>query len=214
MKTYRTLFLDLDDTLYPNTSGLWQAIGDRIHAYMIEQVGISPDHAEQLRRSYYQTHGTTLNGLRIEHQIDPYDYLDYVHRVPIEKFIDPNPQLQKMLQRIPQKRVVFTNAHQDHAQRVLHRLGVFELIDQIVDITALDFINKPKPTAYRKALSLSGEMEPEACVLVDDRAVNLVPGKAIGMTTVLIGESQTHASIDYCLQSITELVEAVPGLAS
>jgi pyrimidine and pyridine-specific 5'-nucleotidase len=108
--------------------------------------------------------------------------------------------------------VVFTNAHQEHAQRVLRRLGVLKQIDQILDITALNFENKPKPIAYKRALALAGETEPELCVLVDDRTPNLIPGKVIGMTTVLVGDKQPHNSVDYHLQQITELIKIVPGL--
>ena len=35
---FETLFFDLDDTLYPPTSGLWDAIGERIETFMREYV--------------------------------------------------------------------------------------------------------------------------------------------------------------------------------
>lgn len=212
MSRYRTLFLDLDDTLYPSANGLWQAIGDRILAYMTERLAIPAEKANALRAEYFRSHGTTLNGLRIHFQVDPYDYLDFVHDIPINDLLQPDPELRDMLAILPQKRVVFTNASLDHAKRILSRLGIEHEIDQVIDIITLEFQNKPKPSAYQRALSLAGEYEPYACLMVDDRVINLFPGKAIGMTTVVVGDSDTDPRIDFRISRITELTKTVPDL--
>ncbi len=212
MTGYRTLLLDLDDTLYPSTCGLWQAIGDRILAFMTERLGIPADKADALRAEYYHAYGTTLNGLRIHFQVDPHDYLTFVHNVPVIDLLQPDPKLRTMLANLPQKRVIFTNASHDHAERVILRLGIENVIDQVIDIIALDFQNKPKPDAYKKALSLANEQNPTACLIVDDRVVNLIPAKSLGMTTVLISDDQTHPQIDFCVSRISELSSVVPSL--
>ena len=212
MSDYRILFLDLDDTLYPSTCGLWQAIGDRILDFMTDRLDISALKADELRKQYFQAYGTTLNGLQIHHNVDPLDYLNFVHDVPIDSFLQPDPELREMLDRVIQKRVIFTNASRDHAERVLNRLGIEEQIDQVIDIISLDYHNKPEPDAYSRALSLTGENDPSACLLVDDRSRNLIPGKAMGMTTVLVGEDDPDPSIDFQINIITQLTETVPGL--
>ena len=212
MTSYRTLLLDLDDTLYPSTSGLWQAIGDRILAFMTERLGVPADKADTLRAEYLHSYGTTLNGLRIHFQIDPNEYLTFVHKVPIDDFLQPDPILRAMLASLPQKRVVFTNSSHYHAERVILQLGIEGEIDQVIDIFALDFINKPEPEAYRKALSLTGEHDPTACLVVDDRLVNLIPAKSLGMTTVLINDDQRHPQIDFYINHINELTHVVPQL--
>jgi putative hydrolase of the HAD superfamily len=212
MSNYRVLFLDLDDTLYPSTCGLWQAIGDRIITFMTDRLDISAQKANELRQDYYRTYGTTLNGLRKHHNVDPLDYLNFVHDVPIDSFLQPDPELRKMLTNVVQKRVIFTNASCDHAERVLNRLGIEEQIDQVIDIITLDYHNKPEPSAYLRALSLTGENDPSACLLVDDRSRNLIPGGAMGMTTVLIGEDDPDPNIDFQINIITQLTRTVPGL--
>ena len=212
MSDYRILFLDLDDTLYPSTCGLWQAIGDRILDFMTDRLDISALKADELRKQYFQAYGTTLNGLQIHHNVDPLDYLNFVHDVPIDSFLQPDPELREMLDRVIQKRVIFTNASRDHAERVLNRLGIEEQIDQVIDIISLDYHNKPEPDAYSRALSLTGENDPSACLLVDDRSRNLIPGKAMGMTTVLVGEDDPDPSIDFQINIITQLTDTVPGL--
>ena len=39
--SYRVAFLDLDDTLYPPSSGVWDAIGERIQIFMMDRLGLS-----------------------------------------------------------------------------------------------------------------------------------------------------------------------------
>jgi putative hydrolase of the HAD superfamily len=212
MPNFRILFLDLDDTLYPSDCGLWQAIGDRIIDFMTDRLNISAGRANELRQEYFRAYGTTLNGLLIHHHVDPLDYLNFVHDVPLDVFIQPNPELHEMLTNISAKRVIFTNASRDHAERVLGRLGIEEQIDQIIDIITLDYHNKPKTIAYTRALSLAGEEDPTACLLVDDRSRNLIPGGAMGMTTVLVGEEETDPRIDFHINLITQLILTVPGL--
>lgn len=212
MSTYRTLLLDLDDTLYPSTCGLWEAIGDRIIAFMTDRLDLSTKRANELRTDYFQAYGTTLNGLQKHHNVDPLDYLNFVHDVPIDIFLQPDHELRVMLSNVVQKRVIFTNASRDHAERVLKRLGIEKQIDQVIDIISLDYRNKPEPGAYSRALSLSGENDPSACLLVDDRSRNLIPGGAMGMTTVLVGGEDPDPSIDFHINLITQLTRTVPGL--
>jgi putative hydrolase of the HAD superfamily len=212
MSRYHTIFLDLDDTLYPNTSGVWEAIGVRINRYMHEKVGIPAGRVAALRDQYFRAYGTTLNGLMIHHQVDPRDYLDYVHQVPIEDMLRPDPDLRRTLLSLPQRRVVFTNASSDHAERVLRVLGLEGGIDQVVDILALELVNKPRPESFQRAMALSGESEAAACVAVDDAVRNLTTADALGMTTVLVGRSDGCEAVDFCVSRAADLLKAIPSL--
>ncbi len=212
MSRLRTILFDLDDTLYPSSSGVWQAIGERINEYMRQRLGIPPDHVPRLREEYFHTYGTTLNGLVALHHIQPEDYLDFVHDLPIEDRLQPDPELRLMLESLPQRRVVFTNASRKHAERVLECLGVRHVIDAIVDILTLDLCNKPRPEAYVRALDIVGERDPQACVAVDDLPANLQTAKSLGMTTVLVGNHRADAGIDRRIARVTDLVRALPEL--
>lgn len=212
MTGFRTVFLDLDDTLYPNTSGIWEAIGERINRYMLEVVGIPSGRVAALRDQYFRAYGTTLNGLMLHHHVDPHDYLDYVHQVPIEDMIQPDLDLQRALGSLPQQRVVFTNASAGHAERVIRALGLEASIDRVVDIVALELVNKPRPESFLKAMALSGEKEAAACVTVDDALRNLITAHSLGMTTALVGRTDGCESVDYCLPRAADLVQAIPAL--
>ena len=213
MARYRTLLLDLDDTIYPASSGLWEVIGDRINRFMIEVVGIKPIQAPVLRRLYFERYGTSLNGLRLHHGVDPNAYLRYVHDVPLQDYLSPDPGLRRMLENLARPAVIFTNSDSAHARRVLAVLGVGDLIDQIVDIIALEWVNKPQPGAYRRAMSLCGQDNPSACIVADDQLRNLLPASELGMGTVLVGSGEPLDGVDHAIRLASELLSAVPELA-
>ena len=81
--TITTIFFDLDDTLYPSNSGLWQQIKDRIGLYMLEKLHIPAGQVQTLRRQYFEQYGTTLRGLQANYPFEMLDYLAYVHDVPL-----------------------------------------------------------------------------------------------------------------------------------
>ena len=211
MPRYTHLLLDLDDTLYPGTSGVWDAVRDRIQTFIVSRLSIPEKDATDLRRRYLEQYGTTLSGLVEEHNVDIKVYLDYVHDVPLEQYLAPDPGLREMLASIKIPRVIFTNSYQPHAQRVIEQLGVQDQIDQIIDIYALGFINKPKLEAYHIALYLISSDDPSRVVLVDDRLANLKPAADLNMVTVLVGprpETNSHLHIE----QIGHLTKLLPGL--
>ena len=206
------ILFDLDDTLYPRTSGVWQAIGERIDHFMVERCGISPEHVSSLRAQYLNSFGTTLNGLRLEYGIDPFEYLRYVHDIPLERYLRPDDRLERMLSLLPQRKTIFSNSDAVHTRRVLRQLGVESHFGQIVDIVALDFVNKPDPEAYRTALRLLGSPDPGRCVLVDDQMRNLIPAKEQGWITVWVGQGSAEATVDLRIDSILDLARGFPSL--
>ena len=197
----RYVWFDLDDTLYPSTSGLWHAIGERISLYMVERLGMHKDEVLARREHYFKAFGTTLNGLRRDFTVDTDDYLAFVHDLPLADYIQPDLELDEMLLRLPLAKIVFTNADLDHALRVLQRLGVTNHFERIVDIRAMEFVNKPNEGAYLRTLELIGAT-PEECVLVEDSPRNLHTARALGMRTVLVQPAGEQDGADYHIESV------------
>lgn len=212
MSRFSTLFLDLDDTLYPSSSGVWERISERINRFMEERLSISPQKAQELRQFYLQKYGTTLRGLMLENGVDPEDYLAYVHAIDLEDRISPDPELAAMLEGMKVQRVIFTNASREHAQRVIRALGIQGCVDSIVAIRSLAFQNKPLPAAYRRAMQLSGEADPARCIITDDRVVNLIPAIRMGMTAVQVGDGETDPAVKHHISRLSELVDEMPEL--
>jgi putative hydrolase of the HAD superfamily len=211
---FTTLLFDLDDTLYPPGNGLWAAIRERMGQYMIERIGLPAEEVPTIRQRYYQTYGTTLRGLLANYpdRVNADDYLAYVHDLPLEDYIQPDPKLRQLLLTFPQQRWIFTNADANHARRVLNVLGLRDCFAGIVDVRGLGLACKPDPQAYRRALAIVGEPNPACCVLLDDAVHNLAPAHSLGFTTVLVGTTDAHPVADYSIASLYELPNALPEL--
>ena len=210
--SYTTLFFDLDETLYTKGNGLWDAIAARMNEYIHVQLNLPPEEVSTLRRHYYKSYGTTLRGLQLHHQVDANDYLAFVHDLPLEDYIHPDPQLHQLLSSLSLRKWIFTNADAHHASRVLDILGVSDCFEGIIDVRAIEFICKPEIEAYHRALTLANEDQPSDCILLDDSVRNLVPAKDLGFTTVLVGSNGTHPAADYTLEKIHQLPNALPDL--
>ncbi|MBP1692199.1 MAG: pyrimidine 5'-nucleotidase [Chloroflexi bacterium] len=210
---YTSLFFDLDDTLYPNDTGLWEMIRQRMSLYMLERLKLPMQSISALRKQYFETYGTTLRGLQIHHSVDPDDYLAYVHDIPVDEYLKPQPTLRQILLSLPQGRWIFTNSDAAHAQRVLMALRLEGCFNGIIDIRATHFSCKPEVQAYQYALAFAGERVPESCVLFEDSLVNLRAAKELGFRTVLINSNrQTNPAADHSLISLLTLPEEMPEL--
>jgi len=210
--SFSTLFFDLDATLYPSSNGLWDQIRLRIYQFMNEELGLAEEIIPATRERYWTTYGTTLEGLRIHHQVDPKDYLTYVHDLPLDQYLQHDQDLRDLLNSLPQDLWIFTNSDRPHADRVLEKLGIADLFTGIVDLISMDFIVKPNPKAYQIALTKTGETDPENCVLFDDLLANLVGAKKLGFTTALVGENEKSDQYDYHLPVIHAIKEIMPHL--
>jgi putative hydrolase of the HAD superfamily len=197
------ILFDLDDTLYSKETGLMTAIGQRIHQYIQEKVGLDPVGARELRRHYLQTYGTTLKGLQIHYSVDTEEYLSYVHDVPLSDYLKPDEALDRVLTEIQAEKIVFTNATTDHAHRVLRFLGVEHHFNCIVDLRATNYVNKPQPGAYQCVLDTLGA-RPEECLIVEDSVHNLRPAKELGMVTVLVNGSEGDG-VDFVIDDVTQV---------
>ncbi len=208
---FRFFLFDVDDTLYPSNSGLWDVIGERITTYMIERVGVDPRRVNELRKFYLENFGTALNGLRHDYDIDADDYLQYVHDLPLDHYLKPDPALEAMLSRIQLEKVIFTNSDVAHSTRVINRLGVTHHFSRIIDIRALEFTNKPDPLAYQKVLTMLNATADE-CIFADDALRNLRPAKAIGMMTILVNDDLSLDGVDYKVRSVLEVEGVIESL--
>jgi len=204
-----TLFFDLDGTLYPNNNGLWNAIAERMNIYMSEKLHFLPEDIPAIREKYFHQYGTTLKGLQINHKVDSLEFLAFVHDVSLEEFIAPDPILKSLLANLPHTKWIFTNSDQRHASRVLATLGVANNFEGIVDVTRLNYLNKPDPKAFESALKIAGNPIPESCIFFEDIPKNLKPAKTIGFRTVLVGSHSPSPEIDMCIPNIHHLQDAL-----
>lgn len=209
---FSTLFFDLDDTLYSNTNGLWGAIRERMNQFITERLGLPLEEVARLRSHYFETYGTTLRGLQTHHNVDAYEFLAYVHDLPLGAYLEADPELRALLLSLPQPKWILTNADANHARRVLGILGVTDCFTGILDIHALNYHCKPQVEAYQQAMTLVGEGDPRRCVLFDDSPRNLAPALELGFTTILVGTCEPNPAACRFLRSLKELPRVMPEL--
>jgi putative hydrolase of the HAD superfamily len=202
---FSTLFIDLDETLYPRQSGVWDAIADRIDSYMLEILNFQPEEIHPVRNRLFKQYGTTLKGLQTVCSVDKNDFLQYVHDVPVFDLLTPNPHLRTVLQRYPQRKVIFTNADHPHAERVVKALGLEGCFDQITDIHDITPYCKPDPEAYQIALQRAGNPPPGECILIDDKLSNLTIARQLGFYTILVGGNGARPDCDATISRLEDL---------
>lgn len=204
------ILFDLDNTLYPPRCDLFGLIDKRINSYMHEVVGIPLQDVDTLRRQYWQTYGVTMQGLMRHHQVDPEDYLSYVHDVDVTSRLQLEPELRQALISLPQAKVIFTNSCRSHTDRVLDALGIADLFDQVFDIRVADYMPKPYLLPYHRVLGHLG-LTGSQCIMVEDSVANLKPAKDLGMTTILVGNATSAPFVDRQLDEVVDLPAALDG---
>ncbi|KAJ4832129.1 hypothetical protein Tsubulata_038669 [Turnera subulata] len=142
-KKYDCLLFDVDDTLYPLSSGLSVQVTKNIQEFMIEKLGIEESQVPDLCISLYRHYGTTMAGLRaIGYKFDYDDFHGFVHgRLPYD-LLKPDPVLRSLLLSLPIRKVIFTNADKNHASRVLSRLGVEDCFEAVLCFESLNDTDK------------------------------------------------------------------------
>src|SRR3569833_1692474 len=69
--TVETWVFDLDNTLYPAASHVFDQISRRMTAFIAEHFDIAPDAALARQKDYFRRYGTTLRGLIIKQTLEP-----------------------------------------------------------------------------------------------------------------------------------------------
>lgn len=211
---------DLDNSLYPNTSDLFALVDVRMREYVCRLLDCSPEEGHRIQKGFFHKHGTTLSGLMTEHNVDPHDFLAYVHDIDMAR-LTADPELVAALDRLPGRKYVFTNGDEAYARRVLDRIGLANAFDGMHDIHTMDYVPKPDPSAYAK-LCARLDIDPAKALFADDMARNLAPAKALGMTTVWVdngSEQAGHAAsyeqlpdhIDYRTTDIARWLHEILG---
>jgi putative hydrolase of the HAD superfamily len=205
----QTFFFDLDNTLYPHTARVTEALEEKMNAYVAEIAQLDTLDAAKMRQGYFERYGTTLRGLQLHDAVDTEAYLARVHDIQIEALVTRNQLLCDLMQPILNQSTVFTNSPREHAIRVLTALGFQDQQWSIVDIRATDFQPKPQLAAYEAALR-AAHAEPASSVLFEDTLVNLKTAKAIGMQTVYIHPDPTSITVpSYVDYVYADIVDAV-----
>ena len=210
-----TWIFDLDLTLYPPEANIMAQIRDRIALFVEGYFEVDSDEAHQIRHKYWKQYGTTLGGLMAEHGLDPHGYLDFVHDVDLS-LLPPAPELRALIEVLPGRKLIFTNADAPYAERVLAARGLENLFEDMFDIHRMAHIPKPAASSY-DSLCRELSITPARALFVEDSAHNLVPAKALGMTTIWVkhdGEADSSGHEDHIDHEIADLTKWLSSIHS
>jgi putative hydrolase of the HAD superfamily len=181
----RSWVFDLDNTLYPPQARLFAQIEVRMTAWVMRHLGLPAAEADRLRDDYWRRYGTTLAGLMAEHGTDPLPWLAEVHDIDFSGLV-PDPGLAAAIDRLPGRKVVFTNGDGAYAARVLAARGLSGVFDKVYGVEHAGFRPKPEQAAYEAVFALDGLGPAEGAMFEDDPRNLAVPHR-MGMRTVLVG---------------------------
>mgnify|MGYP002779569992 CR=1 FL=1 len=190
-----TWLFDLDNTLYPPEAEVLALVEGRMTEFVARQTGLPRAEARALQHRYFLEHGTTLAGLMAGHGVDPEAFLTEVHDVSLDA-LRPDPALRAGLERLPGRRLVFTNGDAGHAERVLDKLEINDLFEDTFHIASGDYIPKPDPRCFERMVAAHA-VEPLKACFFEDSARNLKPAAELGMSTVLVGRHATETDADF-----------------
>ena len=207
---FETIFIDLDDTLYPSTCGLFTVLRNRIELYMVEKMNLPPEIVPDLRKELFLKYGTAFRGLSINYHINEEEFMDFVHNIPLSPYLHPDPVLRETLELYPQRKVIFTNADTNHAKRVIHAMDLDGIFDSIIDIHDIAPFYKPQVEAFEKAMQLAQIVDPGECVMIDDTQRNLLGAREAGLFTIQIGVEDCPPDIDTSIVTLLDLPSVIP----
>lgn len=202
----RDWIFDLDNCLYPASANLFELIDQRMGAYIERLLDCDSIEARRVQKKHFHRHGTTLAGLMEHHSVDPTQFLDEVHSIPLDR-VKKDVRLQSALARLPGRKFVFTNGDVAYARRVLDAIGIRDRFDDLHGIESSSYRPKPDPHGY-ELLCRRFAIDPASALLADDMAANLAPAKSLGMTTVWVDNGSERGNhgrgdfIDHRIESV------------
>jgi putative hydrolase of the HAD superfamily len=175
---------DLDNTLYPASCRLFDQMHVKMGEFLMQMFAVEHAEAKRMQKELFYKYGTTLRGLIVEHNANPDGFLDYVHDIDYSA-VKEDALLLHALEKLPGRKLVFTNGTTAHAERVMDRLGVAKAFHGIFDIVDSDHIPKPQREPYEKFLA-QHSIDAKRAAMFEDIARNLDVPHELGMTTVLV----------------------------
>ena len=179
-----TWIFDLDNTLYSAESGIFQQVHILMGEFVSKKLNLDIKKAKEIQTKYFIKHGTTLRGLMDNHNVDPDEFLDEVHKLDYS-IVKPNKKLNSEIDKLNGRKIIYTNANKKHADEILSRLELTNAFDHIFDIKLANYVPKPEIEPYKEIISRYN-INPSTSVMFDDIARNLVPAKNVGFTSVWI----------------------------
>lgn len=199
------LFLDLDNTLYSQKTGVSHQMARRIELFFVEHLGLPHEEGVKLGAKYYLDYGLAVRGLLKHFDLDVQNYDAFVDGgldlSEVERMRGDREHhakfygvlgLEGLLKSCVARKWIFTNAGMRHVRRMIDVLQISEQIESVVycDYAEPEFPAKPDRIAFERAMAAAGlhAQDNHKCYFVDDSATNVRVALELGWHAVHLCE--------------------------
>ena len=214
LKNIKNILFDCDGVLYKDLEAVFGQVSKRMTNYISKKLKLNIQKAKELQTNYFHKYNTSLNGLMIHHDIEPADFLKYVHDIDLT-FMEKDLILREQLESLNLKKFIFTNGSKEHAANITKHLGIDDQFNGIFDIVDAEFSPKPEAKAFDLMIK-KFEIDPKETIYIEDIAKNLSIAKIRGSTTVWLinneywGTKESNKEyIDYKIENLSLFLKEI-----
>ena len=205
---------DLDNTLYSGQTQVFSEVDKKMSSFISKKFNVDLVKAKEIQKKYFYEYGTTLSGLMNHDNIDPQEFLEFVHDIDIS-WLPKDEVLREELIKIKEKKIIFTNGSHAHVENVTKQLDIDGLFDGAFDITDANYVPKPHLNPYQELIK-KFDLDPNQSILIEDIAHNLEQAKNLGMKTCWLENDETFAKkdankpyIDYKIKNLPSFLQEI-----
>ena len=214
IKNIKNILFDCDGVLYQDLEAVFGQVSRKMTEYISNKLDVDLKKAKELQTNYFHKYNTSLNGLMIHHDIDPKEFLDFVHDIDLS-FLEKDTALRYELENINLRKFVFTNGSYDHVKHITSTLGIEDQFEDIFDIVDAEYHPKPEAKAFDLMIE-KFKIDPKETLYIEDIAKNLSIGKERGAITAWLindeewGKKESDKDyIDYKIENLTLFLKEI-----
>ena len=214
LKNIKNILFDCDGVLYQDLEAVFGQVSKKMTEYISNKLNVDLIKAKELQTNYFHKYNTSLNGLMIHHDIDPKEFLDFVHDIDLS-FLEKDTALRYELENINLRKFVFTNGSYNHVKHITTTLGIDDQFDGIFDIVDAEYHPKPEAKAFDLMVE-KFKIDPKETLYIEDIAKNLSIGKERGTITAWLindeewGKKESNKEyIDYKIENLTLFLKEI-----
>lgn len=209
MRKFKNYIFDLDATLYQDAGEVEADCERLIDKFFMEKLNLSEKAAREKRREILHMFHYEAEAMEPQFGVSAKEFMDYICDVGVSH-LQPNPQLESLLLRLPGKRFIYTDSTAKHARDTLRQIGVNPAVfTEIFDAENAAFSFKYQREGFEKFFGKCGA-DPHDSIMFEDSLRNLKTAKSFGMATILISpEPRDEDFVDCHFPDINKALEAL-----
>ena len=212
----KVIIWDLDNTLYRITPEIADTLDETMAVALVEDLNVplAFEECKALVKQSYKTHRDGGEYFYRNYNISPKDLSYFYNKRNPVHLIEPYQNLAEKLKQIPLEQYVFTASNRHASERILKRIGLYDMFkDRFYSVEDFGVYKKNENAeVYRQYCNKIG-YSPKDCIFVDDSYSNLEFAKEAGMTTIRIYYQNNSASdkdyIDIAFKGIEQCINSL-----